>query len=151
MRACKFAPLGKRSLPGPFALFDFKAVPADEAVRQVNEATLVVCMIETREGVENAPAIAAVEGVEVLHVGCVDLLLDMGKPNAFGDPEVMAAIDRVTSAALDAGKFAGVGGDRDPGRQAGFIGAGARFFTTGIDLSFLMAEASRVTAGIRRL
>lgn len=150
-RACKFPPLGKRSLPGPLSLLDFAPLPAQEAARTVNDATLLICMIETMEGVANAEAIAAVEGVDILHVGCVDLLLDMDKPEGFGDPDAMAAVGRVISAARSAGKFAGVGGDRDADRQAHFIRQGARFLTTHTDTALLMAEGARLTAQLRGL
>ena len=56
-------------------------------------------MIETNEGLANVEQIAAVEGVDVLHVGCNDLLTAMGKPGKFGDPEIVAAIERVIAAA----------------------------------------------------
>jgi 2-keto-3-deoxy-L-rhamnonate aldolase RhmA len=148
--ACKFAPIGKRSVGGAYPNFDCAAVPLAHATRALNEATLVVCMIETREGLRNVEEIAAVEGVDVVHVGCNDLLAAMGKPGAFGDPEVVAAVERVIAAAAAAGKFAGLGGERDLARQVAFIEKGVRFVTTQTDLAFLMAEASRRTTEIRK-
>ena len=94
--------------------------------------------------------IAAVDGVDVIHVGANDLLTNMGKPGQFGDPEIMAAIDKVIAAAGKHGKFAGVGGDRHVERQVGFIRNGARFLTTQTDVGLLLAEAMRVTGELRR-
>ncbi len=150
-RAAKFAPIGRRSLPGPMPLLDFAPVPAAEATRAVNDATLLVCMIETRSGVENAEAIAAVEGVDVVHVGCVDLVFDLGEPDAFGSAATMAAVEHVIAAARASGKFAGVGGDRDPERQAHYVRKGVRFMTTQTDIGLLMAEGGRVVGKLRRL
>ena len=59
----KYPPLGRRSVAGALPIFDFRAVPAPDAVRALNENTLVVCMIETPEGLENVEEIAAVSGV----------------------------------------------------------------------------------------
>lgn len=146
----KFPPLGKRSVAGGYPQFDYRPVPVAEAVPALNDAALVVCMIETVEGLANVEAIAAVAGVDVIHVGANDLLTAMGKPGKFGDPEIMAAIERVIGAALAHGKFAGVGGDRHVERQVGFIRKGARFLTTQTDIGFLVAEASRVTGELRR-
>jgi 2-keto-3-deoxy-L-rhamnonate aldolase RhmA len=146
----KFPPVGKRSVAGGYPHFDHRPVPVAEAVRALNEAALVVCMIETVEGLANVDAIAAVPGVDVVHVGANDLLTAMGKPGRFGDPEIMAAIDTVIAAALKHGKYAGVGGDRHVERQVGFIRKGARFMTTQTDVGFLIAEASRVTGELRR-
>jgi 2-keto-3-deoxy-L-rhamnonate aldolase RhmA len=147
--ACKFAPIGRRSVGAGYPQFDYRPVPLREAVPALNAATLVVCMIETREGLENVEAIAAVDGVDVVHVGCNDLLTAMGKPGAFGDPEVVAAVERVIAAAAKHGKYAGLGGERDMERQLAFIRKGVRFVTTQTDMGFLMAAASARTEQIR--
>jgi 2-keto-3-deoxy-L-rhamnonate aldolase RhmA len=146
----KFPPLGKRSVAGGYPQFDFRPVPVADAVPALNDAALVVCMIENLEGLANVEAIAAVDGVDVIHVGANDLLTAMGKPGKFGDPEIMAAIERVIAAAVKHGKFPGVGGDRHVERQVGFIRQGARFLTTQTDIGFLVAEASRVCGELRR-
>lgn len=148
--ACKFAPVGTRSVAGGHPAFDYRPVPLAHAMRALNDATLVVCMIETREGLRNIEEIAAVDGVDVIHVGCNDLLAALGKPGAFGDPEVVAAVERAIAVAAAHGKFAGLGGERDLARQLAFIRAGARFVTTQTDIGFLMAEAARRVEQIRK-
>jgi staphyloferrin B biosynthesis citrate synthase len=148
--ACKFAPIGKRSVSGGYPIFDFRAVPIGQSVGALNDNTLVVCMIETKEGLDNVEAIAAVEGVDVIHVGSNDLLTAMGKPGAFGDPEIVAAVERIITATAAHGKFAGLGGERDFERQMAFIRKGVRFVTTQSDIGFLMIAASQRTAQIRK-
>jgi 2-keto-3-deoxy-L-rhamnonate aldolase RhmA len=147
--ACKFPPIGKRSVSGGYPNFDFRAVPLTQAVPALNDSTLVVCMIETVEGLANVEAIAAVDGVDVIHVGCNDLLTAMGLPGKFGCPEIVAAIAHVIAAAKKHGKFAGLGGERDMARQLAFIKSGVRFVTTQTDIGFLMAAANQRTAEIR--
>lgn len=147
--AAKFPPIGRRSVAGGYPHFDYRPLPVAEMVPALNEVTLVVCMIETRQGLANAEAIAAVEGVDVLHVGANDLLVDMGKPGQFGEPEIVAAIERVIDVANAHGKFAGIGGDRNLERQVAFIRRGARFVTTQTDMGFILAEAGRVTSALR--
>ena len=63
-------------------------MPVAEATRALNEAQLLGCMVESPEGVTNLDAIAAVEGVDVIDMGCNDLLYSMGLPGRFGHPEV---------------------------------------------------------------
>src|SRR5437763_1745049 len=63
--AAKFAPIGKRSVCGGYPHFNFRPVPLTESVPALNDAAMVVCMIETLEGLENVEAIAAVKGVDV--------------------------------------------------------------------------------------
>ena len=146
----KFPPIGRRSVSGSYTMFDFRAVSTGDAVAQLNDNTLVVCMIETQEGLDNVEAIAAVEGVDVVHVGSNDLMTALGKPGAYGTPEHIAALDRVFAAAKAHGKIPGVGGDRNVARQVEFIRKGARFLTTNSDIAFMMAEASRVTGELRK-
>jgi 2-keto-3-deoxy-L-rhamnonate aldolase RhmA len=145
----RFPPLGKRSAAGAYLHFDYRAVPLGEALPLLNASTLVVCMIETVEGLTNIEEIAAVDGIDVLHIGCNDLLLDMGKAGAFGDQQIISAVERILSVARSYGKFAGLGGDRDVTRQVRFIRQGVRFVTTHSDIGFLMAEASRRTQELR--
>jgi 2-keto-3-deoxy-L-rhamnonate aldolase RhmA len=147
--AAKFAPVGRRSVAGGYPHFDFRPVPLAESTAALNGATLVVCMIETLEGLANIEAIAAVDGIDVIHVGSNDLLVEMGKPGRFDDPDFLAALDRVFAVARAAGKTAGCGGNRDVERQVQAIRRGARFVTTQTDIGFLMAAASQWTRGVR--
>ena len=146
---CKFAPLGKRSVTAGYPQFDYRSVPLSESVPQLNDACLLVCMIETVEGLENVEAIAAVDGVDVLHLGSNDLLANMGKPGKFDDPVLVAAQERLIAACRKHGKFAGCGGNRDVARQLDLVRKGCLFLTTQSDIGFLSAAAAKWTAGIR--
>jgi 2-keto-3-deoxy-L-rhamnonate aldolase RhmA len=146
----RFPPVGKRSAAGAYTILDYRAVPMGPLVQALDDSTLVVCMIETREGLENVEEIAAVEGIDVIHVGSNDLLTGLGMPGAFGSPEHIAALDRVISVAKGHGKIPGVGGDRNVARQAEFIRKGARFITTNSEIAFMLAEGARVTGELRR-
>ncbi len=146
----KFPPIGRRSVSGSYTMFDFRPVPTAETVPALNDATLVVCMIETQEGLDNVDAIAAVDGVDVIHVGSNDLMTALGKTGEYGSPVHIAALDRVFAAARKHGKIPGVGGDRNLARQMEFIRKGARFLTTNSDIAFMTAEASRVTGELRK-
>ena len=146
----RFPPVGKRSAAGAYTILDYRAVPMGQLVAALDDNALVVCMIETREGLENVEKIAAVEGIDVIHVGSNDLLTGLGMPGAFGSPEHIAALDRVISVTKAHGKIPGVGGDRNVARQAEFIRKGARFITTNSEIAFILAEGARVTGELRR-
>ncbi|MEA2990098.1 MAG: hypothetical protein QOG83_2809, partial [Alphaproteobacteria bacterium] len=60
------------------------------------------------------------------------------------------AVDRVIAAAKGAGKFAGLGGERDLARQQDFIRKGVRFVTTQTDIGFLLAAAGQRVDQIRK-
>jgi 2-keto-3-deoxy-L-rhamnonate aldolase RhmA len=55
----------------------------------------------------------------------------------------------VIEAAKAHGKFAGIGGNRDVGRQVAAVRRGAQFVTTQTDVGFLAAAATQWTAGVR--
>jgi 2-keto-3-deoxy-L-rhamnonate aldolase RhmA len=147
--AVRFGPLGRRSVTGGYPYFDFAAVPPAQALPAVDAATLLACMIETQEGVANVEAIAAVPGIDVIHIGMNDLLTNMGKPGQYADPELQAAIERVLAACRAHGKHFGCGGQRDPKAQAAIIRRGAQFLTTQTDIGLLSAGAGAWTRGIR--
>ena len=65
VQTCKFAPIGRRSVTSGYPFFDYRPVPQQEAISLLNANTLVVCMIESLEGLANCEAIAAVDGVDV--------------------------------------------------------------------------------------
>jgi 2-keto-3-deoxy-L-rhamnonate aldolase RhmA len=151
VNACKYAPIGRRSATSGYPLFDFKPVPQAQAISIMNRNTLVVCMIETLEGLANVEEIAAVVGVDVLLVGLTDLLTSMGKPGALGDPEAMAAVERIAAACKASGIYFGVGGDTNLERQKIYIELGSQFIPTQSDGAFLMAGATRAAGDLRAL
>ena len=100
--AAKYPPEGRRSFGGIRPAYDWKkTVPA------TNAAVFVAVMIETKAGLENAAAIAAVPGIDMLFVGPSDLSLTTGTFPDFG-PDHEAAIQSVLQAAKKAGKSCGL-------------------------------------------
>jgi 2-keto-3-deoxy-L-rhamnonate aldolase RhmA len=146
---CKFAPLGKRSVSGGYPQFDYRSTPLTTSIPQLNDSTLLVCMVETAEGIENVDAIAAVDGVDVIHLGTNDYLASIGKAGKFDDPAAVDATNKVIAACRKHGKWAGCGGNRNVDRQVDIIRRGCRFITTQSDIGFLAAAASAWTGGIR--
>jgi 2-keto-3-deoxy-L-rhamnonate aldolase RhmA len=139
---CRFPPIGRRSVGGNFPQLDGRAVPASEAMPALNASTVVVIMVETARGLANIEAIAAVPGVDVVHIGTNDLMCDLGKPGQLDDPAVADALDRAIAACTAAGNFAGCGGIRDTGRQAHWIRRGIRFLSTQTDIALLHTGAT---------
>ncbi len=146
---CKFAPIGRRSVGAVFPQFNCAPPPLSEALPALNASTAVVIMVETAKGLENIEAIARVPGVDVVHIGSNDLMLDMGKPGKLDDPIVEKALDRAVAACGAAGIYAGCGGIRDIKRQAAIAKRGIRFFTTQSDTGFLLAAAKTWVDGVR--
>lgn len=80
----------------------------DDYFAAANRNLLTVTQIETARAVQNAKQIAAVDGVDVLFVGPMDLSLSVGMPGRFEDPDYRAILAKVASIARDGGKAAGI-------------------------------------------
>src|SRR5260370_22233118 len=59
------------------------AHPEAEVCQIINRETLLMAMIETPEAVANADCIAAVDGIDTLHIGASDLSTEMGIPGQY--------------------------------------------------------------------
>ena len=139
--AFRFQPIGHRSIGGGYPQFGFAAVPAQEVTTALNDATLVVAMLETPRAIENAEKIAAVPGIDVLLMGTNDLCLEMGIPGQLENERVVAAIDSVIGACKIHGKWPGLGGVYGKELMKRYIARGMRFVLCGSDLSILLAAA----------
>lgn len=102
---------------------------------------LTVVQIESPTAVENADAIAAVDGVDVLFVGPFDLSFSMGILGEFDNPDFTAAIEATGQAARRHGKYAGI--LLPAGHTvAAYHSRGYRFIASGSD-AMLLASAAR--------
>ena len=111
-----------------------------ESLARVNETILGVVQVESPAAVENAAAIAAIDGVDVLFVGPSDLTHAMGIPGQLDHPDYRSAVGDVAEAARDRGKAAGVllwtMDDLDAYRDAGYT-----FFAISSDGAFIRHAA----------
>ena len=139
--ACRYPPIGHRSVAGAQPQLAFRNVPVAEATKLVNAGTLVVVMLETPKAIANADAIAQVEGVDVLLIGTNDLCAELGIHGNFTDPRIEDAYRVVIAACRKHGKYPGMGGVYEPKLMEKYIGMGMRFILSGSDLSFMMAGA----------
>lgn len=139
---CKFPPTGRRSVAGGYPMFNFSARPLNEITKHLNHETLVAVMIETEEGLENVEKIAAVPGIDVIHVGTNDLLTNMGLTGEFDHLKIKEAQMRVIDSCKKNQIYSGCGGNRDVQRQSFFINNGVQFVTTQTDIAFLSRAAS---------
>ena len=76
----------------------FAPPAAAEAQTAINDAILIVAMIETPQAVEQADAIAAVPGIDALLIGTSDLSAEMGIAGQAGHPRVQDAYRAVGEA-----------------------------------------------------
>ncbi|XWN30311.1 MAG: aldolase/citrate lyase family protein [Devosia sp.] len=95
----KYVPAGKRGVALGIA-HDGYSQPTNvlRGLKAANARTTLFAQIETKAGVENAEAIASLDGVDCLWVGHFDLSCSLGIPGKFDHPDFVAAIETVVKA-----------------------------------------------------
>ncbi|KAA9394393.1 2,4-dihydroxyhept-2-ene-1,7-dioic acid aldolase [Kocuria coralli] len=119
-----------------------------EALAQADDRVTTIVQIETLQALAEADEIAAIDGVDVLFVGPLDLSYAVGHPVDFEAPEFTEALARVLAAAERHQVAAGI---LCPGpevaarrRREGF-----RFLAVGSDSTLLAAATSAAMAQAR--
>jgi 2-keto-3-deoxy-L-rhamnonate aldolase RhmA len=120
-----------------------------EAVAALNEATLVIVMIETPTAVANVEKIAAVPGIDGLLLGTNDLCLELGIPGKLDSPQIVAAIDAVVGACRKHGKWPALGGVYSRELLQPYLARGMRMALAGNDLALFISAATAQATFVR--
>jgi 4-hydroxy-2-oxoheptanedioate aldolase len=133
VRWAKFAPQGERGVDGANGDNPYCAMPMPPYLRAANDHTLLIAQLESPRALDEADAIAATPGVDVLMLGPGDLSVIAGIPYQFDHPLIAGAYRRVAEAAARAGKWWGtVSGS--PEHTQRLMDLGAKFICHGCDL-----------------
>jgi 2-keto-3-deoxy-L-rhamnonate aldolase RhmA len=150
--ACLYHPKGHRSAFGSGPQLGYAALGQAEVCRILNEETLLMAMIETPEAVANAATIAAVDGIDCLHIGASDLSTEMGIPGQYTHERMRAAFEAVAQAAKSHGKAMGVGGVRQNFEFQGWLlRLGVRYLTGGSDVGYILSAGRADVKQLREL
>lgn len=124
----------------------WNAVP--DYFAKVEQNTCLIVQIESRTGLQNVDAIAAVDGVDAVFIGPADLAASMGYLGQPGHAEVKAAISDAIGRIVAAGKAAGVFSS-DPTLAQAYQAAGAGFLALGADTSVLRSAAINLLNSVK--
>jgi 2-keto-3-deoxy-L-rhamnonate aldolase RhmA len=109
VRASRYSPDGVRGVGlGHAARY---GANLEEYLSRANASVAMLVMIEDATGVENAAAIARVDGVDGVVIGPYDLSADLGLLGQIEHPNVQAAFDHVIESCVAAGTKVGTIGD----------------------------------------
>ncbi len=144
----RYPPLGIRGVAAMNRACGFGAA-FDEYFRAANEELLLLTQIETRPAVECAEAIAAVEGVDVLFVGPLDLSVSLGVARQFDHPTMCAARARVVAACRRAGKAAGILLAREEQVESA-VREGFTFVGLGSDGAVMLWGMQQIASALRK-
>ncbi len=104
---CLYAPVGRRSSAKPIIRATRYGNSADDYERYMTEDFLLIVQIESADAVDNVAGIAAVDGVDMLFIGPVDLSASLGKMGDFKSDRFNQAFNKIITAAGDHGKLLG--------------------------------------------
>ena len=103
VRAAWYPPRGQRGVSRTVRAHDYGLRPLDG-----RPAPILIAQIETLDAVDEAMAIAGVDGIDVLFVGPADLQHDLAVRQPAAGSGFEDCLDRVVAAARAAGKAAGI-------------------------------------------
>src|SRR5262249_2206927 len=113
----------------------------------VNQGLVIIPMIETNQAIENAEAIASVDGVDVLLVGPSDLSIELGVPLDYPSDTYQRGLDKIAAACKNQGKTAGmyfIPPSMDPNF---YVDKGFKFFT----LPWAPMAAAGIKSGLEKI
>ncbi len=143
VQAAHYPPRGRRGVSRSARAYGYGLRwPADPTALP---APLLMAQIETIEGVEQAPAIARADGIDVLFVGPADLNFDLQARPALAVHTYEGCLQRVAAAAAEAGKACGILVRSAADLQA-VQALGYRWLAMGSDLA-LLREGFRQIVG----
>jgi 2-dehydro-3-deoxyglucarate aldolase len=145
--ATRYPPAGVRGVALATRQNRYGTTP--DFLARINESITVILQIESRPGMANLEAIAAVEGVDGLFVGPSDLAASMGHLGNPGHPEVQAAIKDLFARIRAAGKAAGTLAFGEPEARR-YMEWGASFVAVASDQGVLRDAARAVREKYRR-
>ncbi|MGX9566299.1 4-hydroxy-2-oxoheptanedioate aldolase [Pseudomonas sp. CFBP 5748] len=144
VRAMHYPPHGVRGVGSALARASrWNSIPG--YLDKADEQMCLLVQIESREGLANLDAIAAVDGVDGVFIGPADLSASMGFRGNPGHPDVQAAIEDAIGRIRQAGKAAGIlSADEKLARR--YIELGAAFVAVGVDTTVLMRGLQTLAA-----
>ena len=140
--ACaKYAPRGARGVALGIAHDDYTGGSVAEKLAQANHRSVIFALVETREGADNAEQIAAVDGIDGLWIGHLDLSTSLGVPGRFDHPDYVSAVERIAAAAHEHGKSLG--------RMTESAHEGAELFARGFDFIAIGTDTQLYSSALR--
>ncbi|MGQ0675337.1 MAG: HpcH/HpaI aldolase family protein [Rhodospirillales bacterium] len=146
---CRYRPQGVRGLAFGMPHDGYAGGDHIAKMKAENDRTLVIALIETKKGIDNANAIMAEPGIDVGWLGHFDLTNSLGIDGQFDHPRYRAAVGRLLKACDRHGKSAGfLCGDVETGRR--YLDWGFRMLCYGTDIAVFQSALAAGIAGLKK-
>ncbi len=145
--AMRYPPQGTRGAASMNRACGFGA-EFDTYFSSASNKLVLAAQIETRQALDCVDDIAAIEGVDILFMGPLDLSLSLGIPRQLDHPEMRAAKARVVEACRRAGKAAGILVGREEHIQEA-VASGFTFIGLSSDGAVMLQGMNRIAAAFQ--
>ena len=120
-----------------------------EYVKQSDEHLFVSVMIETVEAIKSIDEIVAIDGLDSVVLGLMDLSGSYGVLGQVNHPQVVAAADKVIASARSVGMPLGTGQGTHVDTIVSLAQRGIQWFQTGADCLYLVEFLDRFSEDVR--
>lgn len=136
LRYTKYAPLGCRGLSFSQRSAGYGALDKGEYMERSNAGLINVVHIENKAMAEQVEHLCAIDEIDVLFVGPMDISQSLGHPGDPGHPEVAQVVQRVLKVCRERGKASGIFvGTPDAARS--YLSQGVSYIALASDLGFM--------------
>lgn len=143
--SCLYGP-GGRGFSGSARAAEFGGVSIPDQIRKSTAETAIIAQIEDVEALNVIDDIAAVDRVDCLFIGRIDLTVALGKSDP-NDPGVVEAVDTICAAGRKSGKAVGMYVS-DVKEAKRWTEKGASVFLLSSDHAFLAAGARKLVSAL---
>jgi 2-keto-3-deoxy-L-rhamnonate aldolase RhmA len=144
--ACRYGPRG-RGYAGSSRAAGYGSRTMTEVIAAANASVCVVAQIEDAEALSQIDAIAAVDGIDCLFVGRMDLTVSLGASSP-DEPVVVDAVRRICAAGRRHNRCVGMF-TPTTAEAAHWRSEGASFFLLGSDQQWVLQGARELAAALR--
>ena len=144
----RYPPHGVRGIAGATRASKYGRI--DQYLQTAHTQVAVVVQLESQKAIQNAQAIASVQGINACFIGPNDLAASMGYPGDLKHPAVTAAIDEAIHAVQQAGKCVGIlcSSEAD---AVHFYNKGVRMIACGSDARLLTRAADALGSQLKTI
>lgn len=146
VRSCHYG-RGGRGYAGSTRAAGFAGRSIADQLQESRTKTTVILQIEDAEALDVIDGIAAVEGVDCLFIGRIDLTVSLGKTRP-DDAEVLRAMEKICAAGKKASTAVGMFLS-DPAEARQWMTQGVSLFLLGSDQTFLLSGARQLIDAVR--
>jgi 4-hydroxy-2-oxoheptanedioate aldolase len=142
VKAVRYPPEGIRGV-APTVARASRWGRVDGYIDHASDEICLILQIETKKGLDNLEAIAAVDGVDGVFIGPADLSASLGyrgKPSA---PEMLKIMEDAVARIRKSGKAPGILWTDDAGSKR-FLDLGVTFMAVGVDVALLASATDKL-------